>query len=94
MNKRTQLALETLRNGGYFKRALEANFRGHMKFVTRLYESRGFVVTGCGAATLDVVKKLGLVTPFTFGSTYERWSYITPAQQVEQDQRLEAGAAS
>lgn len=50
-NARNIKALEVLMAGGYFRHALESNFRGHEKFVTRLYTSTGSVVPGVGYAT-------------------------------------------
>lgn len=90
MNKRTAAALETLRNGGYFYKALERNYNGHMKFVTRLRTSTGAVVKGVGVVTRDDLALQGLLT---FTADGVREVLLSNEQLVARDARLEQGAA-
>lgn len=48
---KTTKALETLKTGGYFRKALESSYKGGEKFATRLYTMSGEVVKGIGAVT-------------------------------------------
>lgn len=48
---KTAKALETLKAGGYFRKALERSYQGGEKFATRLYAANGDVVKGVGAVT-------------------------------------------
>lgn len=51
MSPRTQKAIEILKQGGYFRRALETQFRGNEQFEYRLRDKSGQVVKGFGFAT-------------------------------------------
>ncbi len=53
MNKRTETAIEVLKNGGCFRYALERNYHGHEKFKMRLLNAQGRVVKGVGFATKE-----------------------------------------
>lgn len=48
---KTAKALETLKAGGYFRKALERSYLGGEKFKTRLYTAGGEVVKGIGEVT-------------------------------------------
>ena len=48
---KTAKALETLKAGGYFRKALERSYHGGEKFKTRLYTAGGDVVKGVGEVT-------------------------------------------
>ncbi len=50
MGKREATAIEVLKSGGYFRKALERTYMGE-KFVTRLRTAGGGVVPGVGFAT-------------------------------------------
>lgn len=51
MNKREQQAIEVLKSGGYFRRALATQWRGGEKFETHLYAANGLKVPGIGYQT-------------------------------------------
>lgn len=51
MSSRAVKALAVLADGGQFVERLERNYRGHMKFVTRLQDAAGAVVKGIGGQT-------------------------------------------
>lgn len=59
MSKRSELALEVLASGGYFRKALESSYRGGEKFETRLRTSSGSVVAGVGYKTWLELSKAG-----------------------------------
>lgn len=48
MTKRIQEAVEVLRAGGYWRKALETEYRGGEKFHTRLRANGGTAVKGFG----------------------------------------------
>ena len=51
---RIQIAIETLHNGGYFRKALESSYRGGEKFCMRLRDAHGHVVRGGISMTSSV----------------------------------------
>ena len=51
LNKREELAIDTLKSCGYFRKALETGSRGREQFETRLRDANGQVVKGVGYAT-------------------------------------------
>jgi len=51
MNFRTQLALNTLKAGGYFRKQLETQYNGREQFVMRLRNAQGQCVKGVGFKT-------------------------------------------
>ena len=53
MSKRTETAIEVLKNGGYFRYALERNYMGGEKFKMRLLTATGNVVAGVGFQTKE-----------------------------------------
>ena len=61
MNKRFETALEVLREGGYFRKALETNYHGVEKFVTRLYTADNKVVKGVSIKTFFELEDKGLL---------------------------------
>ena len=46
-----ETAMEVLKNGGYFRKALERNYHGGETFVTRLRTAGGHIVRGVGFQT-------------------------------------------
>lgn len=52
MGKREATAVEVLKAGGFFRKALESTYMGE-KFVTRLKTATGGTVSGVGAATFQ-----------------------------------------
>ena len=79
MSKRTELAIEVLKNGGYFRNALERNYHGHEKFVTRLYTSNGRVVKGVGFQTRSELEGKGMLQrrPCPISSTWpQEWELV------------------
>lgn len=62
MTPRAIKALEVLNNGGYFRKALETQYRGGEKFEYRLREKNGMVVRGIGFATHYELLKAGYLT--------------------------------
>ncbi len=61
MTKREAMAVEVLRAGGYFRKALERSWQGGEKFVTRLRTANGQVVKGVGASTRIAMEKAGML---------------------------------
>lgn len=59
--KRDAAALETLSNGGFFRYALERNYRGIEKFTARLFAGFRRPVKGVGYATLRAFEADGLI---------------------------------
>jgi len=59
MSARTEKALEVLEAGGYFRKALETQYKGGEKFMMRLRDSTGAVVKGVGFQTFFELKDLG-----------------------------------
>jgi hypothetical protein len=59
---RKDKALEVLRNGGYFRKALETQYRGSEKLVTRLRDKGGNVVGGIGYKTWAELYDAGLLS--------------------------------
>lgn len=55
-SKKTAEAIEVLRNGGYFRNALENGYMGREQFKTRLYTADRRVVAGHGPASLRAVQ--------------------------------------
>lgn len=75
--KRDQLALDTLKTGGYFRKALEAGFQGREQFETRLRSKDGKVVKGVGFKTWMKFEDSGMLKlrPCHSGSTWPtEWS--------------------
>lgn len=62
MTPRAEKALEVLRNGGYFRRALETQSRGGEKFAYRLRDKTGAIVKGIGFATYNELDKAGMLS--------------------------------
>lgn len=94
LNKRDAVALDVLKAGGYFKKALERRgYRGGLKFQTRLYDAQNNRVSGCGSATLKALSAfLGGSLAYSIGcaGTVERWALVIPtdaAGAVAHDQR-------
>ena len=89
-NKRNTLAVQTLKAGGRFVRKLEPNFRGHLKFTTRLVDEKGRTIAGVGFATLTALRQAGIVDTVIFSGTFETWalrsSFSTPEAAVSFDQ--------
>lgn len=54
---KTEKALEVLKAGGYFRKALETQYRGGEKFEMRLRNAQGEVVKGFGYATFYALEK-------------------------------------
>ncbi len=61
LSKRAQTALNILKNGGYFRKQLETQYRGGEKFETRLRDKDGKVVKGFGFKTFYEIKDAGLL---------------------------------
>lgn len=61
MNARYEKALNVLKNGGYFRRQLESQYRGGEKFVARLRDKSGAVVKGVGEKTYYEFVNAGLL---------------------------------
>lgn len=61
MMKRSEMALSVLRSGGYFRKALETQYRGGEKFVMRLRSASGAVVKGVGFKTFCELSAKGLL---------------------------------
>lgn len=57
---REELAVAVLREGGYFRKALET-VRFREKFVTRLRAANGVVVKGVGFATFAKLEEAGML---------------------------------
>jgi len=91
-NKRNALAVSTLQAGGRFVRKLEPNFRGHLKFTTRLVDAHGSTVAGVGFATMNELRNAGLIDTVIFSGTFETWAirseFSTPAAAVAFDQAI------
>lgn len=67
LSKRAEQALEVLKAGGKFRKALETQYRGGEKFAMHLYDAGGKVVKGFGFQTfyeLIDAKKLTYVHPY------------------------------
>ncbi len=62
MTKRTQLALDTLNAGGYFRKALETGYRGCEQFKMRLRDHNGRIVKGVSFKTFYELQDMGLLT--------------------------------
>lgn len=76
MSKRNETAIEVLKNGGFFRNALERNYHGGETFVTRLYDAQRRVVKGVGRKTLWELEAANLVRrrPCLSSSTWpEEW---------------------
>lgn len=76
MSKRNETAIEVLKNGGFFRKALERNYHGGETFVTRLRDAQGRVVKGVGCKTLWELQDAGLIQsrPCCSGSTFpQEW---------------------
>lgn len=61
MNKRTELAIEILKNGGYFRKQLETQYRGGEKFHTRLRNANRQIVKGVGFQTWAELEDSGML---------------------------------
>ncbi len=61
MNKRTELAIEILKNGGYFRKQLETQYRGGEKFHTRLRNADRQIVKGVGFQTWAELEDSGML---------------------------------
>jgi hypothetical protein len=61
MSARTEKALAVLKAGGYFRKALETQYKGGEKFMMRLRDSTGAVVKGVGFQTFFELKDLGML---------------------------------
>ena len=72
LNKREELALDTLRAGGYFRKALESGWQGREQFVMRLRGANGQVVKGVGYATWSKLNDMMVLKlrPVVTGSTW------------------------
>lgn len=68
--KRTELALSTLRSGGYFRKALETQYRGGEKFCMRLRTASGSVVKGVGFKTFFELESMLVSRPCAKSSTW------------------------
>ena len=51
MVNRTQQAIEVLSAGGFFRKALETQYRGGEKFAYRLHDATGAIIKGVGFVT-------------------------------------------
>jgi hypothetical protein len=66
LSARAEQALKVLEAGGKFRKALETQYRGGEKFVTRLRDAKGQIVKGVGYQTfqeLIAARKLAYVHP-------------------------------
>ena len=72
LNKREELALNTLATGGYFRKALERTYQGRDQFVMRLRDANGQVVKGVGYATWSKFNNMRVLKdrPCTCTSTW------------------------
>ena len=61
MSPRTQKAIEVLKQGGCFRRALETQYRGNEQFEYRLRDKSGQVVKGFGFATFHELETSGML---------------------------------
>lgn len=61
LTKRGEKALTILKDGGYFRKALERHYLGGEKFHVRLRNSKGQVVKGIGELTYYELKDAGLL---------------------------------
>ncbi len=59
MTTRETKAIEVLRAGGYFRKALERHYFGGEKFATHLYDSNRRRVAGIGVTTKMALEKAG-----------------------------------
>lgn len=79
LNKREELALDTLKAGGYFRKALENGWQGREQFVMRLRDANGQIVKGVGYATWSKFNDMRVLTlrPVISGSTWPtEWKLI------------------
>lgn len=60
-NRREMAAIEVLKAGGYFRRALERHYLGGEKFRTRLRRADGSIVPGVSGATLNAFRSAGIL---------------------------------
>lgn len=82
LTKRAQSAVEILRNGGFFRKALESQYKGGEKFKTRLYAAGStpwprFAVKGFGYQTWQELLGAGILQsrPCSPSSVWpEEWS--------------------
>ena len=72
LNKREELALYTLKAGGYFRKALESGWQGREQFVMHLRDANGRVVKGVGYATWSKFNDMLVLKlrPAVLGSTW------------------------
>ena len=72
LNKREELALDTLKAGGYFRKALETGYQGREQFAMRLRDASGQVVKGVGYATWSKFNDMLVLKlrPVVIGSTW------------------------
>jgi hypothetical protein len=61
MDGRAKKALAVLEAGGYFRKALETQWRGGEKFAMRLRNANGHVVAGYGFKTFYALEDAGLL---------------------------------
>ena len=76
LSKRAQTALNILKDGGYFRKQLETQYRGGEKFETRLRDKDRKVVKGLGIKTFFELQDAGLLQyrPCPSSSTWpEEW---------------------
>lgn len=77
MDKRTQQAIEVLKNGGFFRRQLETQYRGGEKFVYRLRDANGSVVKGFGFQTFTKLQSQLIRKECSSGSTWpSEWKLL------------------
>ena len=60
LSKRAQSAIELMKDGAYWRKQLETQFRGGEKFKTRLYKS-GYPIKGFGFQTYNEMERAGLL---------------------------------
>jgi hypothetical protein len=82
LSARAEQALKVLEAGGKFRKALETQYRGGEKFVTRLRDAQGQIVKGVGYQTfqeLITAGKLAYQRPYdAVGSAWpQEWVLCT-----------------
>lgn len=91
---KTTKALETLKAGGYFRKALERSYHGGEKFKTRLYTAGGDVVKGVGEVTfyalLDAkaLRNRDCIRSSAYAQEWEWCSEVRTSDDIERQARL------